>query len=183
MSDAKTWSIKLVKPWLVTHKLMWPVYARWQEMRFCLLLQDPVRLCDDSRNLHSFTPLCTPPVSHKIFLYTHEKIHERFWQLQLHFPKALILNLTDLPNCVWINHILNNFLEVPDTTLRASHNQQFERPRINKKFLFPIQYIPTKFRHFLQHFIFSYLWLYLTVRRGPRVPYWFSDRKHECTYI
>jgi hypothetical protein len=40
-----------------------------------------------------------------MFLYSQEKIREIFRQLQLHFPKAPILNLTDVPtgqDCTWI---------------------------------------------------------------------------------
>jgi hypothetical protein len=63
-----------------------------------------VRWQQESKYLFS---LLTITVSYRTFLYCHNK----FRQLECHFPKATVLDLTDLPtkqNCTWIQLYLNN---------------------------------------------------------------------------
>jgi hypothetical protein len=76
-----------------------PIPASQRKVQFCTLLQVPIRLYGDFRNLK----ISTATASYEMFLWYNTRIREMFHRLQVHFPKESILNLTDQPtfrNCV-----------------------------------------------------------------------------------
>jgi hypothetical protein len=69
-----------------------------------------------------------------MLLYSHEKIREMCHRLNLHFPKARILNVTDLP-WLWVDTTVIQMILVNSmsslekfATRQGGCNPQFEKP-------------------------------------------------------
>jgi hypothetical protein len=69
---------------------------RQWKVQFCIFLQVSIRLYSDHQNLKSVTTSLHSQYVIKCSMCFHEIICRMFCLLQLHFPKAAVLNLADL---------------------------------------------------------------------------------------